>query len=112
VRETREMIVDGNGLKLYIRDDAFEGTFSIAGRQKDASGNIFAISAVALHPVTDGEAIHPFLTLQQSTMQNLFNQMWQLGFRPKDGTGNSGHIEALKYHLEDMRQLVFKGSKK
>lgn len=27
-------------------------------------------------------------------------------YRPKDGTGNAGHLEAVKYHLEDMRQLA------
>lgn len=50
----------------------------------------------------------PTFTLSDEETQGLFNQLWQLGFRPKDGTGNSGHVEALKYHLEDMRKLVFK----
>jgi len=50
----------------------------------------------------------PFMKLNKKTVQDLFNQMWSAGFRPKDGTGNSGHVEAMKYHLEDMRKLVFK----
>ena len=46
-----------------------------------------------------------------SDLQNIFNELWKIGFRPKDGTGNSGHVEAMKYHLEDMRKLVFKEAK-
>lgn len=55
-----------------------------------------------------GRAWQPFMKLHKKTMQDLFNQLWREGFRPADGTGNSGHIEAMKYHLEDMRKLVFK----
>jgi hypothetical protein len=47
--------------------------------------------------------------LSNDQTQSLFNQLWKLGYRPKDGTGNSGHIEAIKYHLEDMRKIAFQG---
>ena len=43
--------------------------------------------------------------------QELFNRLWALGYRPADGTGNSGHIAALQNHLEDMRRLVFSDPK-
>ena len=57
--------------------------------------------------VTDDE----LLSISQETAQQIFNGLWQAGFRPKDGTGNSGHMSALAYHLEDMRRLVFKDKK-
>ncbi len=44
----------------------------------------------------------------RGSLQSLFNQLWNIGLRPKDGTGNSGHVESIRYHLEDMRKLVFK----
>lgn len=46
-------------------------------------------------------------SLREFEVQELFNRLWELGYRPKDGTGNSGHIEAVSRHLEDMRKLVF-----
>lgn len=53
----------------------------------------------------------PSFTLEPEQAQELFNGLWQLGYRPKDGTGNSGHVAAIERHLEDMRTLVFKGDK-
>lgn len=55
--------------------------------------------------------IIPTFELAREDTQDLFDSLWRLGFRPQDGTGNSGHIESLKYHLEDMRKLVFNDSK-
>jgi len=107
MKETREQREDGQGLKLLIKDDGYSGTYSIAGRQKATDG-YFYLSGVHGVVKSEGLSVEPFLTLQPETIQDFFNQLWQLGFRPKDGTGNSGHIDALKYHLEDMRKLVFK----
>ena len=55
-----------------------------------------------------GSYVKPTLSLEWDDAQAMFNQLWHMGFRPKDGNGNSGHIESMKYHLEDMRTLVFK----
>jgi hypothetical protein len=54
------------------------------------------------------EYVAPCAILSEEALQELFNQLWKEGFRPKDGTGNSGHLEAINRHLEDMRTLVFK----
>lgn len=48
------------------------------------------------------------LQLSKQELQQLFNRLYEIGFRPQDGSGNAGHIESIKYHLEDMRKLVFK----
>lgn len=58
-----------------------------------------------------GQNIEPFISIDKIMAQALFNDLWQIGYRPSDGTGNSGHVEALKYHLEDLRRLVFKNTK-
>jgi len=51
------------------------------------------------------------LSLSPKLAQDLMNGLWNAGFRPNDGEGSGGHIAALKYHLEDMRKLVFKEKK-
>lgn len=56
--------------------------------------------------------IEPTAMMSYDAMQGLFNELWKAGFRPKDGSGNTSTIEALHYHLEDMRRLVFGESKK
>jgi hypothetical protein len=72
-------------------------------------GKYFQSEPLTLKEVPDamGRSIEAFTTLGTEMAQDLFNDLWQMGFRPKDGTGNSSHIESLKYHLEDMRKLVF-----
>lgn len=72
-------------------------------------GKYFQAEPLTIREVPDaqGKAMQAFTTLPKDMVQELFNDLWHMGFRPKDGTGNSGHVEALKYHLEDMRKLVF-----
>lgn len=53
----------------------------------------------------------PALSMSHENCQDLFNELWRLGFKPTDGTGNAGHLDAIKYHLEDMRELVFENNK-
>lgn len=48
------------------------------------------------------------LPLDTDAGQSLFNALWQVGFRPHKGESGIAHVEALKFHLEDMRKLVFK----
>lgn len=67
-----------------------------------------AAKTIVMEPHYPGEYVAPVVILSKGEVQALFNQLWQMGYRPKDGTGNGGHVEAIKYHLEDMRKLVFK----
>jgi hypothetical protein len=62
-------------------------------------------------PLSQGSFITPTLVISTEQTQELFNELWRIGYRPKDGTGNSGHIEAINRHLDDMRRLVFKDKK-
>lgn len=45
--------------------------------------------------------------LSDEVMQNLLDELWKLGFRPNDGTGNAGQLAATSKHLEDMRTIAF-----
>jgi len=74
-------------------------------------GTRAVVKVLTFEQMQDGEFVKPTFSLSDRKAQELFNELWNLGFRPVDGTGNGGHLEALKYHLEDMRKLVFAGSK-
>ena len=47
------------------------------------------------------------IDVSADTLQDLFNQLWNFGFRPKDGTGNSGHFGSLENHIKDLRKITF-----
>ena len=48
------------------------------------------------------------LFLTSDDAQQLMNELWRVGMRPRDGAGSLAQVEATKAHLEDMRRLVFK----
>lgn len=51
----------------------------------------------------------PTFSLYREEAQVLMDRLWDLGFRPQR---SSGEIKAIKYHLEDMRKLVFQGDER
>lgn len=46
------------------------------------------------------------LTLHFEEASALMDELWKAGVRPTD-VGTPGELGAVKYHLEDMRKLVF-----
>src|SRR3990167_8536848 len=51
--------------------------------------------------------VSPPLVLDEHSAQNLLQELWNAGVRPNNGEGTSAQVDSLKYHLEDMRKLVF-----
>lgn len=45
------------------------------------------------------------ISIQEAT--RLMDMLWRAGIKPSE-IGTVGHLEATKYHLEDMRKLVSK----
>lgn len=95
-----------DSLELKFHDapwlDAYElAFFSKQGKQS------FVASPLELKEYKQGTLIQPTARLSRGAMQGLFNELWRAGFRPADGTGNASTVDALHYHLEDMRKLVF-----
>lgn len=55
-----------------------------------------------------GELIkEPLLQLTKEEAVDLMDGLYQQGIRPTE-VGTAGQLAAMKYHLEDMRKLVFK----
>jgi hypothetical protein len=56
----------------------------------------------------------PKAQIRLSTMkaQKLMDDLWDCGIRPSEGSGSAGAMAATERHLEDMRSLVFKTTKK
>ena len=50
----------------------------------------------------------PTLQIGRDDAQQLMNELWRIGLRPRDGAGSLAHVDAQRAHLDDMRRLVFK----
>lgn len=48
----------------------------------------------------------PGLHFTDEAAQQLFDELWRVGLRPRNGESSLAHVDALKYHLEDMRRLA------
>ena len=57
-------------------------------------------------------AVGPMVTLTPTMAQKLMDDLWDCGVRPSEGSGSAGQLASVKYHLEDLRCIVFKGYKK
>lgn len=55
-----------------------------------------------------GEISTPCLNMYPEDAQAMMDALFAAGVRPSKEFGQSSQIESIKYHLEDMRRLVFK----
>jgi hypothetical protein len=70
-------------------------------------GAAFVGKNIVMEKIQEGESLSEptlFIPDQFETIQKLFDQLWNIGFRP---TENKDNESALKYHLEDMRKIAF-----
>jgi len=95
-------------IKVLINREPWNNHLDVIIGEADFSGKVTHISEpLILNKRDDATILTPTFSLEEEAAQELFNKMWGAGYRPQDGTGNSGHVESLQYHLEDMRKLVF-----
>jgi hypothetical protein len=80
---------------------------AISGIQR-SNTETFRLLPVPMELHTRGERIEPFMSLQLEQAQSLIDALYDAGLRPSQAAGSSGQLEAVKYHLEDMRKLALK----
>lgn len=98
--------------KWHISDDwMFTGGFVLLSRIEDARGESLVRFQQIIEPIEKsnvGVFIRDVgLPLTADDAQQLMNELWRVGMRPRDGAGSLAHVEATRAHLEDLRKLVF-----
>ena len=64
-------------------------------------------SDITMFPHEEGSCVsEPTLALTRDDTQQIMNELWRIGIRPKDGNGGLAHTEAIQGHLSDMRKIV------
>ncbi len=75
-------------------------------------GEDAARQTVALMPswrgLDEGSNTPPdaFIRVEDAQIEGLLNQIWDAGFRPKNGEGASAQVTALRKHLEHVHEEV------
>lgn len=96
--------------KVNVEREIWSDNISI--RLATKIGDRLAIAKpVMFEQVELGAYIDPCLRLPFDAAQKLMDELWHAGVRPAQTIGTVGQTDAIKYHLEDMRRLVFKNKK-
>lgn len=85
----------------------------ILGHTSEMNPRLVVAAPVELITVEDrdrGKELEPAFRISDRnlnpSLQELFNDLWSMGFRPTDGRRTEPDA-AMKAHLDDMRKLVF-----
>ena len=94
--------------KFAVQREIWSDAVSIRIGVKREDGSFDVADALVMRTVPIGAITQPCMSLPFDAAQRLMDELWQAGCRPSQSVGSSGQVEAIKYHLEDMRKLVFK----
>ena len=61
-----------------------------------------------LKPMEPNVFLDPSLRMEYELAQKLLQALWDAGLRPNNGESSLAHVEALKCHLKDMQELVWR----
>lgn len=90
--------------EFYISQEVWDFNIGIKVRKGD-----YYASSITWDKIVPGEVSpSPIIKLSQEEAQELMNKLYALGIEPSKAMGSAGQLDSVKYHLEDMRKLVFK----
>jgi hypothetical protein len=78
----------------------------LAVRHED--GKLSVAQPPSFEILPEGYWAPEFMTLNDTEAQVLLDSLYECGYRPSRPAETAGQLDAVKYHLEDMRRLVFK----
>ena len=94
-------------MKFSVEHSIWADTIHIRMGQKDSYGKFAEATAITFVEKSPGSYSEPLMVLSIQDAQELANQLYAAGIKPEQGKSSVGQIDAIKYHLEDMRKLVF-----
>ena len=100
-------------LRVGIENDCFRGGVSMWIMSDDDSGKSCALPIpLTFSQCTPGQMVEPTFTFDDRDggdfLHAMANALAEAGYRPDELKAYNKETDALKYHLEDMRTLVFK----
>jgi hypothetical protein len=92
-------------LEFRIRRDPFAQCVQVLIYDREVPA---AAKNIVMETVERGGYLEPTCRLSDDSAQKLLEELWACGFRPSDGTGNTGELAATRAHLADMRGVALK----
>jgi hypothetical protein len=97
--------------KFGVQRDIWSDNITVRIGYKSENNIFYVAKPITMEAVEAGTFMEPCFSLMMEEAQLLMDNMWDAGVRPSQSVGTAGQLDATKYHLEDMRKLVFKDRK-
>jgi hypothetical protein len=97
--------------KFGVQRDIWSDSITLRIGYPSENGMFYHAKPIQMEAIETGMLTEPCLSLMLEEAQLLMDNMWDAGVRPSQSVGTAGQLDATKYHLEDMRRLVFKDRK-
>lgn len=94
--------------KFSATREIWSNDIAIRIGERNGDGEFSVAKPIVMERIPSGAFVEPCLRIPFEDAQALIDELWQAGLRPSQSLGSVGQIDAVKYHLEDMRRLVFK----
>jgi hypothetical protein len=99
------------GMKVHMQLEPWSKSVQVViGGVSSLNGWFSMAEPLLFKELPEGEFFVPTFTLDPLAAQEFMDNLWRCGYRPSEGEGSAGQLASVKYHLEDMRKLVFKES--
>lgn len=78
------------------------------GRQLDEDPGFLLVASPLVMEKKNKDFRHPpAISLSIDDAQQMMDQLWKCGIRPKEGSGSAGSLSATERHLKDMQRITF-----
>lgn len=93
--------------RAALHDSGFSQYVNLYFRRV-TDGRQYVAEPLSMSFAEAGSMVDPACRLDQTSAQELMDDLWRCGLRPSEGSGSAGQLSATERHLSDMRRLVFK----
>ena len=73
------------------------------------AGGLFVAAPVVFNEVKEGfcDVSPPAFFLRADQVQNLMDRLWEIGYRPSEGTGSAGALKQAEDHIASLKKIAF-----
>jgi len=99
------------GLRIHVerRDYGNEIAIFMADLDDRKPDKMAQAQPIVFEEVERISGMSPCIVQPPEFAHRMIDALWDAGFRPSKQIEEASQVVAIKYHLEDMRKLVFKG---
>lgn len=104
-------------VKIRAWEDMSSSTIRMCMRQRNGTGDwtVWPKLDFEAEPKTrgrfEGIPLHECLAFDRESAQQMVDELFRLGFKPREHVPSENELTAVRSHLDDMRKIVFSALK-